>query len=221
MSYLKISNKIIEWGIIFLIVFTPIAFGTVHPWAYTLMELTICFLIIIWIIRLALINIKKTSTNKYRASSIEHRASGIENRESSLIIPESLNPSIPKSSLVNRFGFIKTPLNIPIILFIGLILFQLVPLPPGVLKLISPNTYQLYQTTSPGWPDGVPFYEPNQQLARMDTNPAKSLEQIDRAGGSSITNLTETAEALAIQSDRGVGHQSPMTTDKRPMTRDK
>ena len=92
------------------------------------------------------------------------------------------------------------------------------PLPPGVLKIISPNTYQLYKTTSPGWPDGVPFYEPNQQLARMDTNPAKSLEQIGWAGGSSITNLTETTEALAIQSDRGAGHQFPMTTDKRPMT---
>ncbi len=138
MSYLKISNKIIECGIIFLIVFTPIAFGTVHPWAYTLMELTICFLIIIWIIRLAIINLKKRSKGK--------------KRESSLIIPESLNPSIPKSSIVNRFGFIKTPLNIPIIIFIGLILFQLVPLPPGVLKIISPNTYQLYKATTPGWP---------------------------------------------------------------------
>ncbi|MCP4267899.1 MAG: O-antigen ligase family protein [Candidatus Brocadiaceae bacterium] len=169
MSYLKISNKIIEWGIIFLIAFTPIAFGAVHPWAYTFMELTICFLIIIWIIRLAKINLKKRATTcqnlnppgklgrtgrrgKYRESRIQHPVSSIENPASSIQHRESSIQHPP--SIINRLGFIKTPLNIPIIIFIGLILFQLVPLPPGVLKFISPNTYQLYKTTTPGWPDG-------------------------------------------------------------------
>ncbi|MBO1223355.1 MAG: O-antigen ligase family protein [Candidatus Scalindua sediminis] len=96
------------------------------------MELTICFLVIIWIIKLIIINIKKTGIVNHKLARR----------------PSSLFPL--QSSLVNRFGFIKTPLNIPIILFVGLILFQLAPLPPGVLKVISPNTYQLYKTTSLG-----------------------------------------------------------------------
>ena len=156
MSYLKISNRIIEWGIIFLIIFTPIAFGAVHRWAYTLMELTICFLAIIWIIRLAIINTKKSSIVPSK-SQIRNRKSTIVNPKSEILGPHHRADRTragrnPQPSLVNRLGFIKTPLNIPIILFVGLILFQLAPLPPGVLKFLSPNTYELYKTTSPGWP---------------------------------------------------------------------
>ncbi len=159
-SFPKIANRIIEWGIIFLIVFTPLAFGTVHPWAYTVMELTICFLIIIWILKLIIINIKKTSTTcrtpiaslhrigESRGSRGTMRKQGMGAKHTSPgSFPQSLNSSIPLSSIVNRFGFIKTPLIIPIMLFVGLVLFQLAPLPPGVLKFLSPNTYQLYKTT--------------------------------------------------------------------------
>ncbi|MCP4268255.1 MAG: O-antigen ligase family protein [Candidatus Brocadiaceae bacterium] len=187
MSYHKISNKIIEWGIIFLIVLTPIAYGAVQPWAYTLMELTIIFLVIIWIIRVAMINLNNTKSIRRRRS-----------RSGNLPEPAGAGPALARTdrgglstcpnrrgrvvnrNSLNRFGFIKTPLNIPIILFIALILFQLVPFPPGVLKIISPNTYQLYKTTLPGWPDKV--------------------EQSDRISESSIVNLPEP---------EGAGHKSP------------
>ena len=156
MSFPKIANKIIEWGIIFLIVFTPIAFGTVHPWAYTVMELTICFLVIIWIVRLGMININKTTTFPSLQSSINNQKSTIKNQKSSVpnqqsTINNQKSQSPYSTILVNRFGFIKTPLTIPIIIFVGLTLFQLAPLPPGVLKILSPNTYKLYQTTLPDW----------------------------------------------------------------------
>ncbi len=142
MSFTKISNKIIEWDILFLIVFTPIAFGAVEPWAYTLMEFTIFILIIIWIVRLWIINLKKTSIILGRR--------GLE----PISQIRNLKFKIPNlNSKINRFGFIKMPLNIPIMLFVVSILLQLTPLPPGVLKFLSPNTYQFYKTTSPGWPD--------------------------------------------------------------------
>jgi len=48
----KICDKIIEFGIIFLIIFTPLAFGTVHVWSYTLMELTVIILILGWLLKL-------------------------------------------------------------------------------------------------------------------------------------------------------------------------
>ncbi len=40
-----------------------------------------------------------------------------------------------------------TPLNILVIFFIGLVLFQLVPLPEGVLKVISPSAGEIYAGT--------------------------------------------------------------------------
>ena len=165
LSYPKIANRIIEWGIIFLIVFTPIAFGTVHPWAYTIMELTICIMVIVWIIRLAIININKTTTfPSLQSSTYPNRQGRYNNHQSSIKSSNdnrqsTINKSpisnqqsaISQPLLVNRFGFIKTPLTIPIIMFVGLIMFQLTPLPPGVLKLLSPNTYKLYKTTIPGF----------------------------------------------------------------------
>ncbi|MDY6856656.1 MAG: O-antigen ligase family protein [Thermodesulfobacteriota bacterium] len=41
---------------------------------------------------------------------------------------------------------------IPISLFIFLILFQLLPVPPQFIQHISPNTYKLYAQTLPDWP---------------------------------------------------------------------
>jgi len=192
-NYPRIANKIIEWGIIFLIVFTPIAFGTVHPWAYTIMELTVCIMVIVWIVRLAMININKTtifpshqsptsqnrqgrysdhqstikSSNDNRHSTINK--SSISNHQSAIINQQSI--------LVNRFGFIKTPLTIPIILFVGLILFQLTPLPPGVLKILSPNTYKLYETTIPDWQPSAK----NHELSTMSDRHSPSLSSSQSA----------------------------------------
>ena len=55
-----------------------------------------------------------------------------------------------------RVQVVHTPLNLPILLFIGLIGLQLLPLPPIVLYVISPHTYGFYQQTLAGWPDRDP-----------------------------------------------------------------
>ncbi len=152
-TYPGIYNKIIEWGIIFLIVFTPIAFGTVNPLAYTIMELTVCFLIIIWIVRLWMININKTTMFPRLGSSTRSNQHGSfykSKQEQSYKNGQSTTDN-HQSLLVNRLGFIKTPLTIPVIVFVGLILFQLIPLPPRVLNILSPNTFKLYETTLPDW----------------------------------------------------------------------
>jgi O-antigen ligase/tetratricopeptide (TPR) repeat protein len=41
---------------------------------------------------------------------------------------------------------------LPVLLFIALVTVQLVPLPPAVLRAVSPATYRLYQVSLPGWP---------------------------------------------------------------------
>jgi len=114
---ISLFDKIIEFGLIFLIVFTPLAFGTVHIWSITIMELTVIFLVIVWIIKLLFTSYK-------------------------------LSNSRP---LVLSFKLAKTPLNFPILIFICLILFQLLPLPPFAIKYLSPNTYSLYKMTLPDY----------------------------------------------------------------------
>ena len=150
-------------------------------------------MVIVWIVRLAMININKTtifpshqsptsqnrqgrysdhqstikSSNDNRHSTINK--SSISNHQSAIINQQSI--------LVNRFGFIKTPLTIPIILFVGLILFQLTPLPPGVLKILSPNTYKLYETTIPDWQPSAK----NHELSTMSDRHSPSLSSSQSA----------------------------------------
>lgn len=47
---------------------------------------------------------------------------------------------------------ISFPLFFPIIAFLALILFQMIPLPPSTIRFLSPKTYELYSQTLDGYP---------------------------------------------------------------------
>jgi O-antigen ligase len=98
----------IQGGLLFLIIFTPLAFGTVYPWGIAVMECVVLGMALAWVLKLL-------------------RTGGVR--------------------------LVRTPLNLPILLFLGLIGLQLLPLPPTVLYFVSPSTYSLYQQTLAGWPD--------------------------------------------------------------------
>ncbi len=51
------------------------------------------------------------------------------------------------------------PLVLPLALFLALCAMQLVPLPPSLLKIISPQTFEVYKQSLPGWPESVPYAE--------------------------------------------------------------
>ncbi len=106
-------NKTIQFILILLFIFTPIAFGSMGIWAFSLMELGILLIIILWSIH-----------NIGYPSKIDN---------------------FNKSAIRNlRFGF---PILI-LSLFLALILFQMSPIPSGMLKIISPKTYELRQVLS-------------------------------------------------------------------------
>ncbi len=44
-------NHLITLLLVFLIIFTPIAFGSIELWAFSVMELGILFIIILWAIQ--------------------------------------------------------------------------------------------------------------------------------------------------------------------------
>src|SRR5712691_9795439 len=139
-----ICDLTIQGGLLFLIIFTPLAFGCVYPWGIALLEGTVLLMALAWIFKLL------------------H---------------------------TGRLQVVRTPLNLPILLFCGLIGLQLLPLPPLVLYLLSPNTYGLYQQTLAGWPDHdplplVPRYAVSQQSISQQTDHAPSLSSQRLSEGS-------------------------------------
>jgi tetratricopeptide (TPR) repeat protein len=44
--------------------------------------------------------------------------------------------------------------------FLGLLILQLVPLPPTVIRALSPHAYDLYRNSLPGWPNSVVYADP-------------------------------------------------------------
>jgi O-antigen ligase len=102
-------DKIINLLLIFLIIFTPVAFGSMELWAFSIMELTILLIIILWAIQSIIV--------RPRASE------------------KSFNSAIrdPQSAIA----------TVLLCLFLLLILFQMISLPSGLIKVISPKTFEL------------------------------------------------------------------------------
>src|SRR5687768_17001293 len=120
----RTCDRLFTGGILFLILFTPFAFGSVHPWAYITMEVVIFALVIVWTIKRA-------------------------------ILTRQANAQNPTPNTRDRL----TPYALPLTLFIVLCALQLVPLPPSLLRMISPQTYEAYTNLLPGWPERVPYAE--------------------------------------------------------------
>ena len=110
-------NHLIKSILILLIIFTPIAFGSMELWAFSMMELGILLMIILWAIQSLIL---RTPNSNLHTSNPESKTFNSQ--------PNTLN----------------SPLTIFLLsLFLLLILFQLLPLPSGLLKILSPKTYEL------------------------------------------------------------------------------
>ena len=117
-------DRLVIGGILFLICFTPLALGSVHPWAFSLMEVVIFWLVLVWATKL-------------------------------LLAPERLSLPSQPPGVMQRSLLVFLPL----LLFTGFILLQLLPLPPTFLRYLSPMTYEVYVKTLPGWPEKPPYEE--------------------------------------------------------------
>jgi O-antigen ligase len=95
-------DKIIFGIFLFLLIFCPLAFGTVEPWSLAVME-------VLSLLALFLLLIRKKHDN--------------------------------------HISFREVPCLVPLILLCGYVFMQLIPLPPEIIKVISPGTYNLYSET--------------------------------------------------------------------------
>jgi len=100
-------NKLMKFILILLFIFTPIAFGSMEIWAFSLMELGILLLIILWSIHQLMRN-----APGYRPG----RGFGVRNFKYEMIF---------------------------LSFFLILVHFQLIPLPAGITKVLSPKTYEV------------------------------------------------------------------------------
>lgn len=110
---IRACNHILEAGIILLIIFSPLAYGSVETWAYSIIEIIVVFLTLTWFIKIWIKNSVKNKDDKL-------------------------------SSYKFSFDYLKTPINLPILIFIGFILLQIIPMPEFILKAVSPNTNEIY-----------------------------------------------------------------------------
>ena len=74
-----------------------------------------------------------------------------------------------------------TPLALPLALFFALVLFQLIPLPPSLLRIFSPQTYELYTQVLPGWPLRVPYADLGQMSEVRDQSASPLTPDPSRA----------------------------------------
>ena len=102
-------NLFIKFILILLLIFTPIAFGSMELWAFSIMELGILLIIILWAI------------------------------ESIIVRPLASEKSFNSAIRNSQSAIAVTLLS----LFLLLILFQMLPLPSGLLKILSPKTWEI------------------------------------------------------------------------------
>jgi len=91
-------DKIIYVGIIILLIFAPLAFGSVHVWAYSVIQFGVLVLILLWFVDRLLVSRSGT------------------------------------------LSWVKTPVNLLMILLIGFIVLQTIPLPSSFVGAVSPKT---------------------------------------------------------------------------------
>jgi O-antigen ligase len=127
---MTIFNYLIKFILVVLIIFTPIAFSSIELWAFSLMELGILLIIILWAIQ----------------SLLPHAPCVVHGSPQ----PNRIQGHNPEPYMVQ--GAIRNPkFTFPMVLlciFLLLILFQLLPLPPGILKILSPRTFELRNSLS-------------------------------------------------------------------------
>jgi O-antigen ligase/tetratricopeptide (TPR) repeat protein len=119
----RLLDRILTAVLAALVVFTPFAIGSVHPWAFTLMEVAVFCLLILWAMRVTV-----------DADAVAEPVSEIASfRSRSLLLPASI--------------------------FAALVVLQLLPLPPVLVRFLSPSTYQVFVHALPGWPRTAPYAE--------------------------------------------------------------
>lgn len=117
--FLQLLDRIVDLGLLFVLAFTPLAFGAVEEWAQTIVQAGIFVVFAAWILKLT------WSPAPWRG------------------------PNERRAVLGGRV--LLSGLELPALLFAAVVLLQLIPLPPSILRVISPRTAEIYAQSLPGY----------------------------------------------------------------------
>ena len=88
----------------------------------------------------------------------------------------------------------------PVMLLLGFVSFQLMPLKPALLQYCSRHTYALYRTTMAGWPNRLSYYDPGFafSFSKSSARPVTILPTVDQVRhGASLPFATKTEQTVA------------------------
>ena len=122
-------DKIIEAGIILLLIYTPLAFGAVFEGSIALMEIGVGLLLFVWFAKLF-----------YKRRHFGYK------------------PGIDIEQYHLRL--IRPSFFLPLLLFVALVIFQLLPLPGFLLRIISPASYRVYAEAATAIHTEIPRFLP-------------------------------------------------------------
>jgi tetratricopeptide (TPR) repeat protein len=99
-------------------------------------------------------------------------------------------------------------LLLPAAAFIALIIFQLLPMPPAMIRVISPTTYKLYATSLPGWPQQTPYRGDRNVRSASDSSTPKQ----DYAAAAARNHLANAGHTQILDVwDRTVPRWRPLS----------
>ncbi|HVN87116.1 MAG TPA: hypothetical protein VMW17_19975 [Candidatus Binatia bacterium] len=108
-------DAVVHAGMVALLIFTPLAFGAVHPGPLVILQLAVAGLVVVWALKVVRCGSTSEANERLR-------------------------------------GW-----RWPLIAFGAVAVGQLFPLPPFLLRLLSPHTEAIYRTNLDGWPAHAPF----------------------------------------------------------------
>ena len=106
-----------------------------------------------------------------------------------LLLTWQLATIVRRSSLTRQ---LPASLVLPCGVFLALLLFQLTPMPPAVLRILSPNTYRLYSLSLRGWPQQQPY---SFILAKAQATPESVQGQTAVAGAKAASKASADDDA--------------------------
>jgi len=169
-------DRLAAGAIVFILIASPLAFGSVHPAAYRPMEATLFGLVIVWMA-------KRVSLSR---SSDASDGAGV---------------------------FAGGRFAVAIALFTGFAIVQLAPLPPSVIRELSPAAYRLYAKTLEGWPGSAPYERveliPDAQTAREAERPLVILPSREQVQHGAPVPFAPGGSAAASKPDSEALNQPP------------
>src|SRR5436309_2203734 len=144
-------DRIITGGILFLVLSTPFAFGSVHPWAYSTMEAVIFSLVIVWMAKVAILARGQGAGSRGQmAGESGHIAIRLPPHHLAPPVPRSLADPYRSSEIRRLCGAVFSDLALPLWRILGTSRYALVvhqPAPPGTevlsLACVRDSFYRL------------------------------------------------------------------------------